>query len=53
MSAKELVRTIDLSREEWLQWRRKGIGGSDAAAIAGLNPWKSPIERVVKNFVSD
>ena len=31
----------DLTREEWLIERRKGIGGSDAAAVAGLNPWKS------------
>lgn len=23
--------------------RRKGIGGSDVAAIAGLNPWKTPL----------
>ena len=26
---------------EWLEWRRTGIGGSDAAAILGENPWKS------------
>lgn len=37
-----LVRTKDLDREEWLRWRTRGIGGSDAAAICGLNPWKSP-----------
>lgn len=37
-----LVNTKDLSREEWLQYRRKGIGGSDAAAVAGLNPNSSP-----------
>lgn len=29
-------------RAAWLAWRSKGIGGSDAAAIAGLSPWKSP-----------
>lgn len=29
-------------REEWLANRRKGIGGSDAAAILGLNPYKTP-----------
>lgn len=43
MQANVLIKTIDLSHEEWLKWRQKGIGGSDAAAIAGLNPWKSPI----------
>jgi putative phage-type endonuclease len=33
--------TAELSRSDWLGLRREGIGGSDAAAIAGLNPWKS------------
>ena len=36
--------TQDISREEWLKLRKKGIGGSDAAAVAGLNKWKSPIQ---------
>jgi len=31
-------------RETWLAERKKGIGGSDAAAICGLNPYKSPVE---------
>ena len=30
------------TREEWLENRMKGIGGSDAGAIVGVNPWKSP-----------
>ena len=29
------------TREEWLVLRQKGIGGSDAAAIVGLSPWKT------------
>lgn len=29
-------------RQEWLEWRRKGIGGSDVAAIIGESPWQSP-----------
>lgn len=33
----------DMSRAEWLQARRKGIGGSDAAAICGVNPWRGPL----------
>jgi putative phage-type endonuclease len=32
------------SRTEWLERRRQGIGGSDAAAIVGLNPFKSAFE---------
>jgi putative phage-type endonuclease len=29
------------TREEWLTARRSGIGGSDAAAVLGVSPWKS------------
>lgn len=29
------------TREEWLESRRQGIGGSDAGCIVGANPWKS------------
>ncbi len=30
-----------MNREQWLAWRRLGIGGSDAATILGCSPWKS------------
>lgn len=43
MRAESLVTTSEMSRDEWLEARRQGIGGSDVAAIAGLNKWKSPI----------
>jgi putative phage-type endonuclease len=33
----------DCEREGWLEERRKGLGGSDAAAALGLSPWKSPL----------
>ena len=33
-----------LSNEEWLQYRRMGIGGSDAAAVCGVSPWKTARE---------
>lgn len=39
---KTLVSTNGLSREDWLKYRQGGIGGSDAAAIVGLNPYSSP-----------
>lgn len=29
-------------REDWLEWRRGGIGGSDIAALMGISPWSSP-----------
>lgn len=35
---------LEMTRYEWLQNRKKGIGGSDASAILGFNPWKSPFE---------
>lgn len=34
----------DAPREVWLAERAKGIGGSDAAAVFGLNTWTSPRE---------
>ncbi|WP_414442409.1 YqaJ viral recombinase family protein [Burkholderia sp. 22PA0106] len=42
--ALRLVKTDNLSREEWLEVRCTGIGGSDAAAAVGLNPYMSPLE---------
>jgi putative phage-type endonuclease len=35
--------TKNMARDEWLKLRRKGIGGSDASAVAGLNRYKSPV----------
>lgn len=36
-----LVDTSHLSREEWLEYRRLGIGGSDVAAILGISPFRT------------
>lgn len=33
-----------MNRDEWLKERQKGIGGSDAATILGLNPYKSNVD---------
>lgn len=38
-----VAETKDMDRNEWLKIRRSGIGGSDAAAVAGLNPYVSRI----------
>ena len=35
------VSTVGMSREEWLNSRKGSIGGSDAAAIVGLNSYSS------------
>lgn len=32
-----LTETESLSREQWLEYRRLGIGGSDVAAITGIS----------------
>ncbi len=40
---RKLISTKNLSREEWLKTRRKGIGGSDIAGICGINPYNSPL----------
>jgi len=34
----------ETDRHGWLKWRKMGIGGSDAAAILGLDPWRSPLD---------
>jgi putative phage-type endonuclease len=36
------ISTRGMSGEEWLEHRRKSIGGSDASAILGMNPYSSP-----------
>lgn len=38
----EKIPTLHMSRSEWLLERRGSIGGSDAGAILGLNPYRSP-----------
>lgn len=34
---------IPLSRADWLEQRRTGIGGSDAAAVIGISKWRTPL----------
>ena len=43
-TAKRLVNTKNLSREDWLQFRKQGIGSSDAAAACGIHPYLSMLE---------
>ena len=35
------IPTKNMSREDWLRERKKGIGGSDVACVLGLNKYKS------------
>lgn len=38
----DTISTAKMSREEWLEERRKSIGGSDAAAVIGMSRFASP-----------
>lgn len=42
--ALRLISTKDLSRDEWLNVRKRGVGSSDAAAAVGINPYQSQLE---------
>ena len=44
LNAVEFSKTMDMPREQWLELRKKGIGGSDAAAIVGLDRYRSPFD---------
>lgn len=35
---------VQPDRQEWLAARRRGIGGSDIAAVLGLSPYKTPFD---------
>ena len=59
----ELADTSAMSRGEWLACRRQGIGGSDAAAVLGISPFRTardlyfdklgfPIEAGEENWVA-
>lgn len=44
MSAIAITSTEHMDYADWLDWRRKGIGGSDASIVCGINKYKSPVE---------
>ena len=39
-----LASTETMSYEEWLEYRKLGLGGSDASVVCGINKYKSPVE---------
>lgn len=49
---KKLVATLNMEKQEWLMYRKKGIGGSDAGAICGVNPYRSAMQ-VYQDKVSE
>ncbi|MGM0903094.1 MAG: YqaJ viral recombinase family protein [Bacillota bacterium] len=44
MAVNNAVSTKDMSRHEWLLERQKGIGGSDAGVILGINKYRTAFE---------
>ncbi len=51
------VVTLDQGSPEWLLWRTKGLGASDAPIIMGVSPWCDPItllnQKVARWFHSE
>ena len=41
---KKIVSTLNMEKQEGLNYRKQGIGGSDAGAVCGLNPYKTAME---------
>lgn len=39
-----LIPTREMSPDDWLRYRKTGIGASDVSTVMGLNPYKSSIE---------
>ena len=39
----KICSTLNMSEADWLEKRKVGIGGSDAAAVVGMSPWTSPV----------
>ena len=48
----ETISTKNMTHEDWLYLRKSGIGGSDAGAVCGLNPYASPMS-VYHDKISD
>lgn len=44
MAATVLTSTENLPCEDWLAYRKLGIGGSDASVVCGINRYRSPVE---------
>ncbi len=50
---RRLVSTLDLSKEDWLKYRKMGITGTDAGAITGMNPYRSAFQVFMDKTTSD
>lgn len=43
-TARKLVNVNDITHQEWLMIRKKGIGGSDTGALVGIDKYKSKLD---------
>lgn len=50
---KKLVSTLNMDKTEWLRYRKNGIGGSDAGAVCGLNPYRSAMDVYLDKLSED
>lgn len=41
--ARVVANTKEMPREQWLQLRKEGVGGSDAAAVVGVSKYATPL----------
>lgn len=39
-----MISTKNMTRKEWLDFRKNGVGGSDVGVICGINKYKSPLQ---------
>ena len=44
MSFTVIANTETMPYQDWLDYRKQGIGGSDAAVVCGISRYKSPVE---------
>lgn len=47
-----LVDITTLTEDQWLDWRKKGIGGSDVAAALNMSPYPDVYDEFVEQSES-
>jgi putative phage-type endonuclease len=53
LDSQVVVSTKQMPKDEWLKLRKQGIGGSDAGAVIGVNPYKSPVSVYIDKTSED
>ena len=49
----QLVPTTNMSQEDWLRYRKRGIGASEVAIVMGLSPYKASIQLFYEKIGED